>query len=206
MIFITEEAINNKMTVLTKNEIFSQLNKLGIQSDFELNFYYEGYREYSEEPSQPHSGHVPKWKDLHHARAQERIPVNIKIRYLHQHPGHRFRNLLSGTIKNLSEKGMFIRTDCDIPENSLIEMCIPYKKEVLYIPANAIKIAWRRNISDTSCGGIGIVLPHPPREYAAFIESQKVSCNSQKNRAMPESPRPALKKFIYRLRRALISG
>lgn len=194
------------MTPLTKKEVLHQLKNIGIQSDGDINCYYEGYREYAESPSSAQYGHASKWERTSLRRAHERISVNIKIRYLHQHPGHRFRNLYTGTIKNLSEKGMFIRTDCDIPENSLIEICIPYKKEVLYIPATAIKIAWRKNICTNSYEGIGIELPHPPREYEAFIESHRVSCNSQKNRAMSTPPKQTLRKFMYRLRRALISG
>ena len=83
-------------------------------------------------------------------RAYNRIPVSIKIRYLEWRIGF-FKNQYTGTIKNITEKGMFISTNYDVPLDSIIEVCIPVKKKVFgisikkkifCITANLISVVW----------------------------------------------------------------
>jgi hypothetical protein len=100
---------------------------MGINSTSEDSFYYEEYREYSEKTLQEHFGYVFKKKDIYLKRAHKRIAANIKIVYLEWRIGF-WKNFYKGTIKNLSEKGMFISLDYSLLHNSLIEICIPVKK------------------------------------------------------------------------------
>ena len=167
------------MIGLTKKEILFQLMTFGINSTSERSFCYEEYRGYSEKTSQEHFGYVFKKKGIYQKRARQRIPANIKISYIHQHLGFR-RNLYKGTIKNLSEKGMFISTNNSLPRNSKIELAIPInktflgiciKKQFIYIPFNIISIVWKRALSDDSCEGIGIELSNPTQCYLDFVGS-----------------------------------
>lgn len=111
-----------------------------------------------------------------------RIPVSIKTRYLEWHMGF-YKNLYAGTIKNISDRGMFISTNYKLPRNALIEICIPVvkkkilgipiKKKYLCIPANHISIVWEKVRSNDLFTGIGIKLSNPPQEYLEFIDSLK---------------------------------
>jgi hypothetical protein len=114
-------------------------------------------------------------------RAYNRIPVSIKIRYLEWRIGF-FKNQYTGTIKNITEKGMFISTNYDVPLDSIIEVCIPVKKKIFgisikkkifCITANLISIVWGGELSKDSNVGIGIKLSNPPKEYLEFVGSLK---------------------------------
>jgi hypothetical protein len=108
-------------------------------------------------------------------RAYKRIPVNIKIRYTLWNPLF-WKKQYYGTIKNLSEKGMFISTKTIFfPRDSLIEIYIPHKKNAFYVPAKVSNIVWRHMLSDSSCDSIGIELSRPPQDYLELVESLKNS-------------------------------
>lgn len=166
---------------LTKKEILLQLKALGINSSSDLSFYYEEYRQYYETTLQQYYGYVFNKENFYLERAHQRIPASIKIRYVHQHLGFK-KILYTGTIKNISEKGMFISTRNYFPSNSKIEICIPTKKNLLgiyvknkfiCIPANIIDIVWKRACTDGSFEGIGIELSKPMQCYLDFVGSLK---------------------------------
>jgi hypothetical protein len=196
----------DKKAQLTKKEILDGLKKLGLNSTPELNSFYYEYKKYSEKFSRVFFTRrlrmikpmllscYLRYENLHQnknsqmsinkshrymeKRAYKRIPARIKIRYLHWHMG--WKNLYTGTIKNLSEEGMFISTNNYFHRDSLIEICIPIKKRVygipikkkyFYIPANLISIAWGKILSNDSCGGIGIELVDPSQEYLDFVRT-----------------------------------
>jgi hypothetical protein len=192
----------HRMTDLTKKEILFQLKKMGIQSPCDLNIYYEGYREYSENPSREKYRHAVKRRGIHHTRTHERMPVNLKVRYLVQQRGYRFQNIYTGIIKDLSEKGMFIRTASDVPD----EPFIPDKKNLVYIPARINRIAWRRRTPCSSYNGIGIELTLPPQEYKAFVDKIKADYNAEKTLSIFHLLGQFISKFSYRLRHTVISG
>ncbi len=113
-------------------------------------------------------------------RAYNRIPVSIKIKYLEWRIGS--KNQYTGTIKNITEKGMFISTNYNVPLDSIIEVCIPVKKKVFgisvekklfFIDANLISIVWDGKLSKDSNAGIGIELSNPSKEYLEFVGSLK---------------------------------
>ena len=115
---------------------------------------------------------MPKNKEQ---RTKKRIPANIEIEYYLWKPLF-WKKLYSGTIKNISEKGMFIMTKTpSFPLDSLLEIYIPFKKDVLFIPAKDNTIAWRNILSDNSCEGIGVEISNPPWEYLEFYESVRTA-------------------------------
>ena len=106
-------------------------------------------------------------------RACKRISASIEIKYYLWNPLF-WKKEYTGTIKNLSEKGMFISTKTtNFPLDSLLEIYIPFNKETLFLPAKFSNIAWRRILPDDSCDSMGVELSHPPREYLELLESLK---------------------------------
>lgn len=103
----------------------------------------------------------------------------MKASYLEWHIGT-FKNLYTGTIKNLSEKGMFLSTKYKLSSDSLVEICIPVvKKRILGIPvrtdkiciaADCVSIVWDKK---GPSGGIGIEITRAPAQYLELLESIK---------------------------------
>jgi len=111
-------------------------------------------------------------------RAYKRIPAHIEIEYYLWKPLF-WKKLYSGTIINISEKGMLISTKTpSFPIDSLLEIYIPYNKDILFIPAKDNTIVWRKLLGDNSCDTIGVELSNPPWEYSEIIESVR---NSRKS-------------------------
>ncbi len=104
-------------------------------------------------------------------RAYNRIAVSIRVKYCLWNPPiwkHRY----SGTIKNISEKGICLSTKTIyFPRDSLIEIYIPFNKSVLIIPLNISNIVWRSLLSDNTCDEIGIELSNPPQDYLEYVNS-----------------------------------
>jgi hypothetical protein len=106
-------------------------------------------------------------------RAKKRISANIDIEYYLWNPLF-WKKQYTGTIKNLSENGMFISTNTtNFPLDSLLEIYIPFNTETLFLPAKFSNIAWRRILPDDSCDSIGVELSNPPREYLELVENLK---------------------------------
>jgi len=111
-------------------------------------------------------------------RAYKRIPINIKIDYYLWKPLF-WKRLYPGTIKNISETGMLISTKTpSFPLDSLLEIYIPFKNDVLFIPAKDNTIAWRNIFSDDFCDSIGVELSNPSREYSEFIKRVRIDSQS----------------------------
>jgi hypothetical protein len=97
-------------------------------------------------------------------RAFKRIPVHIEVRYYCR------KEVKTGTVINLSEKGMFIATqDVCLPFESQIEILLPLNKEFHCVPVNLCRMI----ISPDSYDGIGVELANPNPGYLAFIDSLK---------------------------------
>ena len=105
----------------------------------------------------------------------QRMPVDIEIEYDLWNPLV-WKKRYTGTIKNLSEKGMLISTrTINFLMDALLEIFIPVKKEVVFIPARNSTIVWRRMASDYFCVAIGIKLSDQHHDYLEFIESLKAA-------------------------------
>jgi len=164
------------MACLTKKEVLSELIKLGITSTSELNFCFMEYKTYYSLQNISFitlPARIFKNELYEEKRTCKRIPVNVEIRFYCWN-NLSWKKLYSGTIANLSEKGMFISAkNMCFPCDSQLGIFIPFKDEVMYIPAHRIKIVWKNMLPDDSFDGIGIKLSKQRHEYLEFVESFK---------------------------------
>jgi hypothetical protein len=97
-------------------------------------------------------------------RAFERIPASIDARYFY---GNMF---YTGTVVNLSEKGLFINTKRCLPSNSIIMLIIRLNNKLLKIPAKV-----KRYVRTNSCyDGMGVELINRTVDYSAFVDGLKM--------------------------------
>ncbi len=101
-------------------------------------------------------------------RAFERIPANIKVRF------HCNSTEFSGTIMNLSEKGMYINTEESwFPFDVQFEIPVTMEEEILNVPVNLNRI-----ILSPDSNGIGVELISPPPKYLGFVSRLKAALKS----------------------------
>lgn len=94
-------------------------------------------------------------------RAFDRINVDYKVNFFHEN------KVSSGTVTNLSENGMCIETDKNIPCGSRIQVFIFSQKEVLRIPATVKRL--RFNLESI----LGVEILSPSKEYVQFVSLLK---------------------------------
>ena len=102
-------------------------------------------------------------------RAYGRMLLDMKVRFL------RFNTKYSGTIKNISQNGMYIETDTPLPFNSKLDLHIPFKarlkilidfnNEVLEVPVRVKRLVK----SGTSFTGMGVMLLNSSPSYKDFM-------------------------------------
>ncbi len=101
-------------------------------------------------------------------RAFERIPADIKVRF------NCNSTEFSGTIMNLSEKGMFINTEESwFPFDVQFEIPVAMEEEILNVPVNLNRI-----ILSPDSNGIGVELISPPEKYLKFVSRLKAALKS----------------------------
>ncbi|MEN8265292.1 MAG: PilZ domain-containing protein, partial [Nitrospirota bacterium] len=61
-------------------------------------------------------------------RSLERIPVKFQADFFYGD------EMYSGTVKNISQKGMYIKTEMCPPSESKFEVLLPYNEHVLKVP------------------------------------------------------------------------
>ncbi len=94
-------------------------------------------------------------------RSFERIPASINVKFYCDNRDY------SGTVKNLSENGMFISTqDMCFPFDTKFEVVIPLEEDVLNIPVKVSRITKTSDCYD----GIAVELLSPPKDYLKFIK------------------------------------
>ena len=99
-----------------------------------------------------------------HRRGFERVPADIKIRFYSCNTDY------SGTIKNISENGMFISTDKMLfPFDSTIEIIIPFNEKLLKVPVKVIRMTRSDDVFD----GIGVKLLDNNHDYLEFVSNLK---------------------------------
>jgi hypothetical protein len=93
-------------------------------------------------------------------RAFKRIPAIIEC--------HCCNIECFGTITDLSENGMFVRSQkISLPLDSQFEIRIPLKEEVLNVSVKVNRITKSSGYYD----GICVELLNPPQEYLEFVDS-----------------------------------
>jgi len=103
-------------------------------------------------------------------RAFERIDTNIPVKYFCENM------LYTGTIKNLSENGMYIRTSNFLPCRDRIEMIIPLKDQVTTFKSRIRRI---EKIND-AIFNIGVEILNPPASFIAFVADLKYASKSSR--------------------------
>ncbi len=91
-------------------------------------------------------------------RAFERIPVNLYVNLLYDGISH------EGIITNISEKGMCINSKLCIPNESKLEVLIPWREKLLKVP---VKTGWSIETDETY--KVGVELLNPPNHYLAIV-------------------------------------
>ena len=100
-----------------------------------------------------------------HKRAFERIFVtNIEVKFSCCNENY------TGKITNISENGMFIRTECNFPFEPRFEVLIPRKEGGLKVPVKVARMIKTKNFYD----GFGVEVLEQPDEYLEFINSLKI--------------------------------
>lgn len=95
-------------------------------------------------------------------RVSWRIPIQIHVTL---YCGSR---TYSGTVTNISESGMFIRSDeMILPKGSQFNVSIPTKEETLDVPVKLIRNVKKDDVYE----GMGVELLNPPKGYLDFVEN-----------------------------------
>jgi len=89
----------------------------------------------------------------------ERITSNHCARFFYGN------SMCSGTVKNCSEKGMYIKTMFPFPNDSIFEVFLPLKEEVLEIPVKLIRNVEKDGFHD----GMGLELLKLPEKYLELM-------------------------------------
>ena len=96
-------------------------------------------------------------------RSGKRIKASIDARFFY---GNLF---YSGTVLDLSEKGMYINTRRCLPFESMFIILIQLENGILKVIARV-----KRNVmTDSNCGGLGVELLSPSEDYQHFIKGLK---------------------------------
>ncbi len=100
-------------------------------------------------------------------RSSERVPTTINAQFFY---GNLF---YSGTVLNVSEKGMFINTRRCLPKEAMFVVMVRSGKRSFKVIAK-VK---RANRFNDDCNGMGVELLSPSSEYLRFIDNLKISCH-----------------------------
>jgi hypothetical protein len=97
-------------------------------------------------------------------RASARIPANVDVKFRSNGDDY------SGTIVNISERGMFITTkEMNSPFDSEFDVVIPLEDNHLQVPVNLSRFI----LSPDSDDGLGVELSNHSPEYLNFVNSLK---------------------------------
>jgi hypothetical protein len=95
-------------------------------------------------------------------RAFERVPANIKVKFFCCESHY------DGTIMNLSDEGMYIRTDeMRFPFDSEIDIIIPVNLDILKVPVKVMRMTKSTEFYD----GLGVRVLKPTAHYINFVNT-----------------------------------
>ncbi len=101
-------------------------------------------------------------------RSFDRVDMSLPVKYVCED------TLYSGTIKNLSENGMFIKTGNFLPCINWIEILVPLENEISKFFARIRRI---EKVDDSNYS-MGIEILDPPVSYIEFVGNLKVAIKS----------------------------
>lgn len=94
-------------------------------------------------------------------RAYKRFPSNLLVRL------HCADTLHYGIATNLSENGMCIKTGISLPSELSFMINVPFKQDVLKVPARVNRLVQ----SDGFYDGFGVEILDPPENYSEFLST-----------------------------------
>ncbi len=103
--------------------------------------------------------------DTKNQRDFGRVPSNIKVRFSCFHTDY------TGTVTNVSENGMFIKTGkMSFPFDSTLEILIQLKQKVFKVPVKVSRMTKSKDHYD----GLGVKLLKTPEEYLDLVHTYKM--------------------------------
>ena len=97
-------------------------------------------------------------------RAFERLPVNLQARLF-------YGNMVySGTVTNLSEKGMFVSTKMGFAVESVFVIVVLPGENSLMVPIRVRRTVKPKNYLDSDVeSGIGVEVFNAPQDYIDYV-------------------------------------
>jgi hypothetical protein len=99
-------------------------------------------------------------------RVSERKNINLDVRYFY------LGMFIPGTVRDLSENGMFVNTAICCPPGIILEIIINSNREVLKMPAKVNRI---ENTSEFN-RGMGFELLQLPKKYLELLIRHSLVC------------------------------
>ncbi len=92
-------------------------------------------------------------------RALERITVNVQADFFYGD------TMYTGKVKNISKKGMYIKTDMCPPSDSKIEILLPFMEEVLKVRVKVLRL----EKTGETYNGMGVKVMDSSNGYVDFF-------------------------------------
>ncbi len=97
-------------------------------------------------------------------RAFKRIPSDLKARFICNETDY------FGTTNDISENGMYIRTDkISFPIESLLDIFIGVETTLLKVPVKICRLSKSGDVFD----GMGVRVLHPAHKYLQYVKTLK---------------------------------
>jgi hypothetical protein len=94
-------------------------------------------------------------------RTSHRIPENLKVAF------PCCNKLYAGTVIDMSENGMLIHSEINLPINARFEIIMPIKEKLLKIHAIFVRL-----VKDgKQYRGMGVKLLYPPKIYVEYVQN-----------------------------------
>lgn len=105
-------------------------------------------------------------------RASERFPAELKTRLCY---GNLF---YTGTITNLSEKGVYIRTKINFQINSIFAMVLLINDKTVTLLGRVKRMVRQSGMQKDPESGMGIELFNPPARYLEIVRDCRLMNDS----------------------------
>lgn len=98
-------------------------------------------------------------------RAFERLQANINVSFICSD------SLYDGTVRNLSENGMFITTrEMRFPSESQFEISFSMSEKKFHVSVKLVRLITSPDYQD----GIAVEISNPPREYLELVSNLRI--------------------------------
>jgi hypothetical protein len=110
-------------------------------------------------------GYIIIMSEIKNQRKFERIPSNFKVRF------SCFQTDYAGTVTNVSENGMFIKTGkMSFPFDSSLEILIHLKHKIIKVPVEVSRMTKSSDHYD----GLGVKLLDTPGDYLDLVSTYRL--------------------------------